>query len=448
VAVTAWPLIDVAGSTARTAVEALRVGWGADSPLSAPSPSTASVVVLDKAPGYPFASLGADLIGQPVVLSWDHDSPSFPGATPIFRGRITDATVRPQHPRRPEAGMRVALSCASREAELGNVIAAKGPAPFPAELMTQRRNRIVGMLPAGLLTGGAQLLADSTGTNYTVGQHDVAGSDALSLLRGVYASAGYFMRYDAQFDQMTYLAPTRFAADGSGRSYTADLGTVRNTDPPAPLWRVRSLLGGLHMLRAEQVAYDGELSAPLDSRITRVELTYKNAAASYQDTTVSVAVGPAGDEASIGRRVFSVETVLANAADAAAIAAVWAALAGAEGRRRRFTEPLTFSTARNGGGFDEWGQADALLSTRPGWGLFLAGSWLTRLGFRPHVYPVGGTITYTPAGWEVAVIPGGLTAAGTLAPVTGGAAPAGLRLADIDPAVTLGDLAYVESYGT
>lgn len=445
---TAWPTLRIAGELPATgdpaaplaAVDELRITWGRDSELSTPTPSTAQVTLLDRSRGYTFASRRSALIGQPVTLGYLNDGAEYAGEEYTnFRGRITDAAVAPAFPDRPEDGMAVTLVCSSKEVELANYIAPRNPAGliFPAETVSQRLGRIVGLLPAGFFTTApAMTLLGGTTPPYTVAPADPAGTDVLSLFRQLYLSAGLTPYYDPALDGMSYVVRQRASV-----GVTARLG--KKFDGTGPYTAYSQL--GWFELHADQLEHDGAADWPMDSRVTRVELNYKNATATpaYAATTYAVAVAPTvDDETVVGRRPLTIDTLLTTAADAATVAETWRSLAGEEARRARLG-PLTYSTARNP--LDDYRLMRFLLGGVQRDAVFVRGSWLTRIGVRPNVGALGGTIRYAAGEWTVQFTPAAISWEGTPAPITPASLGASsIRLADIDPTLTVGDLGFIE----
>jgi hypothetical protein len=201
-------------------------------------------------------------------------------------------------------------------------------------------------------------------------------------------------------------------------------------------------------LRYDALRYDGPVESPMNTRITRVEIGYKDAAATvaYTAATAAVQIDPVDVEAIVGRRVMSLDTILSNAANAAATAAAWASIAGQEARTPQIG-PLTYETGRSGG-FPDYYAAAWMLSGWPGGQrTFVRGTWPTAIGVRPMFGIGAATLTYADGQWSVSFTPAPVSAAGTLTPITANTAAAStaVRLRDLDPAVTVGDLAFIEA---
>jgi hypothetical protein len=447
--VTAAPTLTAAGTAVATggagelvAVDELRITWGRSSLLARPTPATAQLTVRDTSPRSTFATR-TDLIGQPVILGYAG------GVTGTnFRGRITDVAVR----MRRAGGFYVDLACSSKEVDAANYVAPAGTV-FPAETFTARLARIRQLMPAGLFAGITMPSRYDVGFlnvvdpsldfgDYPAAQMDVSGTDALSLLRQLFDSVYPApLVYDPAADVLTW-APRRLYAyrQDLGSTFTAQLVT----STAAGGRYIVTPIGGLP-LHSGQFSYDGPLTQQLDSRITRTEVTYLNAAAGYASATITAAGIDAPLESAIGRRTLTVDSIHASATNATALAANWSEVADGEARRRRL-DPLTYDTARNGGGFDTAAHAVALLTGAERADKFFArGSWLTRLGSRPLFGSMGGTLTHAGGQWTSTFAPAPVSTATTPRPITPAtAAVPGVRLIDVDPSVTVGDLGFVD----
>lgn len=461
------PTLDVAGTAVGTgttgslvAIGSLRIKWGRPTLLVQPTPATATVTVLDRSAGYTFANR-TDLIGQVVKLGWAADGWTTPDGPPSaynFRGRVTDVTVA----WRPRLGaMVVVLDCSSKEVDAGNYVVPKSTT-WPAETFTARLSRINALLPALYFAGGPPSMPtrDAVGLtdvadpskdfgDYTAAQMDVSGQDALSLLRQFYNSVYPVpLTYDPYNDRLVWAARRTYAFNNAlGR--VAAVGMVRlpggsSTSPyvPVPLTSVASW--AFELDGAREVGYSGDLEQTLDSRITRVEVTFRDSTAAYASATAAAATTLAGDEVATGRRTLSVDSIHATTAIAAQLATSWATMAGAEGARRRLGD-LEYSTARA-----PFRSLNAILALLAGYETgaqaFVRGTWLTRLGARPLFGLLGGTIAYADGEWTSTFTPAPVSVASPYTPVTVGAAPAGLKLADVDTSVAVGDFAFIDSY--
>lgn len=445
--VTVVPTLTVAGlavprsgSGTLVAVEELRIGWGRSSVLEQLTPATATVTLRDTSFGYTFARR-TDLVGQPVTFGYSGSGL----LRTTFRGRITDVEIH----RRPAGGMLVTLACSSKLVDCANYLAPNGTAWPGGETLQQRLNRIMALLPAGFFAAAPLLPAAAAG--YTVAPATVTGaggSDVLSLLRQLYASAGLVLSYDPDVDQLIPYTGLRQTYWGSGRSYLAQLtarevgGQLVQSPQPVPL--PNGEFGS--WLRYDALRYDGPVESPMDSRITRVEVGYKNSAASYAAATITAQVDPVETEAVVGRRTLSLDTILSAGLDATTVALTVSGIAGKEARSPQLGV-LTFETARAGGGFPDSQTLRMLLSGYPtGLTAFVRGTWPAAVGVRPHFGVLAATLSYAGGQWTVGFTPEPVAADGTLTPLTPNTAAAttATRLRDVDPFVTLADLAFVE----
>lgn len=438
----------LAGSPDLVAVEELRLTWGRGSAVEQPTPAGASLVVIDRSPGAVFARR-TDLIGQRVLLGWAGSDGS---RGTNFRGRVTGVTARPID---LAAGRvwRVALTAASAETELANWRVPAGQV-FPAETFAARVGRIRGLFDPGTFTGGvllpdrfdlglaAPFIPADDPVTYPAAQQAAGGASALDLLRRLYASASPLpMVYNPATDALTFARRRRFVYTSAGLTVSAML-----TPHPGRGGRyVAAGVGGLH-LDAGLTAYDGDLTQPLDARITRVEVSYLDATAGYAQRTAVASTVDTPDEGAIGRRSLTVDTVQADYTHAQLLAYWWADVANTEARLPRL-ESLGYSTAREP--FTDAAHAEALLTGyEAGHVLFLGGSWVTSLGQRPMVGLLGATTTYAGGQWTVDLTPGPVFLDPypfRWAPLTIAAAGLpGVRLADVDRSVTFGDVGFLD----
>lgn len=464
--ITAAPVLEVAGLTLGTGsgpelttVGELRIGWGRASVLEPPTPATANVTVRDLSADAGFARR-TDLIGQPVLLQWTGGGLT----TTNFRGRITDVSVVPRRKNGRPAGFYVHLAASSAEVELGNYLAPAGTV-WPAESFAVRLGRIRALAPAtlvpawvfvqfwgdfGSVPGVPNVLPDSM----LAGEQDVSGRSVLDLVREVGASLHptplIYSPVDGSFGAaMRRRFTPRYLLGDPGPTLSAELVTSAEH---GGRYVARSLgdvpSGGAGLaLDAQKTGYAGELAQPLDSRITRVELSYLDSTAGYSPRTVTATTAAADLEDAIGRRVLSVSTVHATAANATALARLYADIAGREAAAPRLGA-LSYSTARTP--FPDTSAAVLLLSGHERTGsAFLGRSWLTRLGQRPMFGFLGGTITYRRGEWDIALNPAPVVidpAPVGWAPLTVAAAASSpaVRLRDIDRSVTFGDAGFLD----
>ncbi len=452
----------LAGDPSLVAVDELQLTWGRAGVLATPTPAVVNLTVLDKSAGATFARR-EDLIGQPIVVGWSCSD----GSTGTsFRGRITDAQATP----RRSGGFLVALAASSVEVDLANHKAPEGTV-FPAETMQARLTRILALLPSvpgqpnfpALLpaqtasTGSgspAQLpeytdlgLSSSYGglplNALTAAQQEAGGQDVLALLRQLYASCGPLpMVYDPAAQGLRFASRRRHVLSTS-RGFTMSAQLVASPDHGGRY--VAAGLTGLH-LDAQLTEYAGALGQTLDSRITRVEVNYLDENAAYETRTATAATVDTPNEATIGRRTLTVDTVLAAGSAAANLAGFYADLVSREARTRRLG-PLGFTTRREP--FHDAAHVTALLSGReltPA--LFLGRSWLPRLGASPLVGVLGATVVYAGGEWSVQLTPAPTVvdpSPGMWGPLTIAAAgtPA-VRLRDVDRSVTIADAGFLD----
>lgn len=427
-----------AGARSGLTPSRLSIKWGRTSLLARPTPATASLVLIDTDPGFPFASR-PDLLGSPVVLGY---TSADLGTVTNFRGRVTDVDVSPIRigGRR---GMRVELSASSREVDAAQYLTPKGTT-FPAEDFATRLARILSYLPAGYFPGGVTMptradvnTSGSVATEYALmpaAALDVSGQDVLSMLRVLWDSIYPApLVYDPRTDGFTFA--TRRVLSGG----TAALAATSSGFLPAP----KPAGSGLSVSNA-RLEYSGVAAAGIDQRLTRVEVQYRDAANGNAQATTVAGTSDAGLEETVGRRSLSVDTLHNNGGYAANLATAWASVADLEGRTRRIGD-VTYSTKR-AGGFDNYVLGLLLLAGREtSDAVFVRGSWLPAVAARPLFGVLGGTLTYTDGEWSVQFTPAPVAPADTAHALRIAEAPAGLKLADFDPSATFGDLRYVDT---
>jgi hypothetical protein len=451
------PVLTVAGTAVAltdtgpglVGIDALSLTWGRSSVLERPTPATLSLSLLDTTPGATFARRG-DLKGQPVVLGWTTAGGASTGTN--FQGRITDTALRP----RPAGGFLLDLQCASKEADAANWRFDKGTT-FPAETAAARQSRIFAALPSGYFAGGIAMAGPDSTDGYdpsawALGSLDASELDCLSLLADLYDTVSYLpLMYDPQHDTLTHTPARRVHAAQPGNGPPGWVYTYvgQLLADPARAGRYRPYPVSALSLAVDALDLDfaGALNDAIDGRITRVEVSWTDPAGSLSGTRSSQ-IQTAAQEALTGRSVLSINSWLKAGADATSMAVEYGNVAGLEGAARRL-DPVTYSTARTGG-FDSVNHARALLTgCELGWELFLGRSWLPALGECPVYGVVGGTVTYAGGEWTAVLTPAavGLNYAGTTPGV-----PTALRIADagahtlaeMDDALTLGDMAFVQ----
>jgi hypothetical protein len=416
VSITVTPALTVAGATVAgsmagepslVAVDKLSIAWGRASVLEQPQAATAALTLLDRSPGATFARR-TDLIGQLIMLRWEGSDGS---SATNFRGRITDVSVTPLPGAVPGRGFRVALAASSIEVDLANYKQPDGTV-WPAETFGDRRARIVAALPAGLISTGLTLPGRfDLGLQYVTqpstelatlpaAAEDVSGKDLLALIRELYASTSPLPAvFDPSVNGFSFPPRRMFTYGPQGLTVSAML--VASPDHggryvPASLSRVH--------LDGHLTGYAGALTQQMDSRVTRVEVTYPDAAAGDTRTAVAATIN-AGDEATIGRRVLAVTAIHSAAANAQQLANLYADMASVEARTPRLGS-ISYSSDREP--IHDAAHANALLAgaeTAAGV-VFLGRSWLPQLGARPLVAILGGTVTYSAGAWEVDLTPG------------------------------------------
>lgn len=432
------------------AIDKLSITWGRGGVLEATSPATASVVFLDRTKGAAFARQ-TNLVGKVLELTWDKGEGGFGGYN--FRGRITDVDVRPWHGDGGD-GFRISVAASSLEIDLANHRMPSGSA-WPAETFAARLTRIRAAMPArspiawqvwtptradaGLTNNEVADPALDFG-NYPAAAIDVSGQDMLTILRQHYASLSQLpMIYNVFVDRIDFAARRTYAYNPIGYTPYASLTAYSDRGNRY----VTRAINGL-WLDAEELEYDAGLTQPIDSRITRAEVGWLDPATTPPSKKTVAAVVGGVNESSIGRRTLAVDTIHSNSTYAAQLGNLYARTAGSEGALPRL-DTLVIDTDR----FPTAEHRDALLAGYETSTVFFLGrSWLTRLGYRPMIGILGGTIAYAEGRWRLELTPApvnvDLITAGE-APVTvATAAKSTVRLADLDPSVTFGDAAFIQ----
>lgn len=455
--ITPDPYANVAGVTARTDAygdvvftDAYTVTWGRAGVLEAPTPATATLRLLDRSPGATLARR-TDLLGTEVQLGYYAPRGDTYAPTLSFRGRITDVAVE----RRAAGGYYVSIAASSREVEAANYLAPAGSS-WPAETFGARLARITGLLPGNLFRsakiGGPVVIphrADFGLTDvpdptldfdtYITGPASPAGVDALTLLRELFTSLSPLpMVYDPGGNVVTFAGRRRFQYQPTGTVPTSQLTPL---DSRGGLY-VATAYGGAD-LDAHDVDTLGTLEQPIDSRLTRVEVSYFDVNAAYAQATVTAATSDAASEDTIGRRTLSVSSIHGRVAYAQQLANMYRDVAAAEARAPRLGS-LSYRTAVNGG-FTSSAQRDALLNGAESTSAyFLARSFLPELGLRPLIGVVGGSISYGAGEWSLILNPAPVVVDGLWAPMRVRHAPA-LRLRELHQSVTFGDAGFLDA---
>lgn len=395
-------LATTAGAVGPVVLDDLSVSWGRDAALDQPAAATASVVLFD--PSGVWAT-GRELIGAPLLLSW---TAPFPGETAprrkvFFRGRITSAQLsRRSVLNTDRPGTRIELGASSLLTDLANRV------PFedwPDETLEARRARIASWA-AGPVS--AVTVRDFWKTPHVA---PIAATDqpsVLASLTALYDSAGPDrMTYNPDTQAVDWLNRRSYGGTGLGQlfwkipgegtamegkgAYATTRATGSNADNKAI---ARHHIDGA-FLEADS---DGLLSKDISSRITRVEVAHKDAAAGFADR-VELALVPDTDEATQGVRSIRHDSQVTWNSFAALASQDLASMAGREGAGWA-TGSLTYRADR-ADGFEYFDQfAEILLAgVEANSPVFIQRAWFTALGIRPHMVVVGGEIAYA-GGWR------------------------------------------------
>lgn len=432
------------------ALDGYSITWGRGTVLEQPTPATAQLRILDRQPGFPFAAR-TDLVGLPLLLGYK-TAPSL--LTYHFRGRITDVDIQPH----PVGGFAVTLQATSAEIDLANVTVAKGLSPWPAESATVRLGRLTSLMSGlGLLRSTFPALlptaadagidrADPTKDlpDYTVAPATPGGVDMLTLFRELYASTSALpMVYNPDQLQLTFPPRRIYGFNPVGNAFSAQLVTNAARGGKYAI----EAIGGIGLDAGATLLGPGLLVQPLDSKVTRVEVTYLNAAATTAYSQATAATSVSGvSEATNGRRTLSVSSIQTSTSIAQQLALNYADLAASEAAGRRL-DGISYRSELNGGGFDSAAAADALLSGyERGTRIFLQRSWLPQLGARPMTTIVGGRIAYAGGQWSLDLTPSRVTVSAPWAPasIPSYFARSTVKAASLDASVTFADAAFVD----
>jgi hypothetical protein len=424
------------------AVESLHVTWGRGALTDASAtPATVGLTVLDRSPARALAAR-QDLIGRLVRITYTQDPSGLENPLgSLFYGRITSARSAPAGRDPKVDGWLVTISASSLEVDLANV---KPRTVWPAETFGARYNRMVAAMPSAWTTPptipdrfavGLPAPADPTVDTllaWPCAQLDTSSSDLLSLWSQFYASLSHFpMGFDPATGTLTFASmPRDVYSSQIGGTFTAGLA---KTPDSGGLYRVcRGGSNGLG-LDAGRMPYDRSsgLEQLLEQQLTRLEVQYLDSANGYQTATYGKPVGRFTQEATIGRRTWSVSSVHASRDGAVSLAALYERLIDGELRLPRL-DKLTLSSKSEP--FQSLAHARFVLqTTQTGAGAYANGSWLPLLGQRAMLMLLGGTVTYTGGEWTVAAQPSLIP---RISPPEG-SSYAPLRVRDVDPARTV-----------
>jgi hypothetical protein len=424
------------------AVDSLRVTWGRGALTDASAtPATVGLTVLDRSPTTALAAR-QNLIGRLVRITYTQDPSGLenPVGT-LFYGRITSARAAPAGRDPKVDGWLVTISASSLEVDLGNV---KPRTVWPAESFGARYNRMVAAMPDGWTTPpripdrfdvGLPDPADpsvDTLLAWPCAQLDTSSQDLLSLWTQFYASLSHFpMGFDPATGTLTFGSmPRDVYSSQLGGTFTAGLAKTPDSGDTYRVCRAGSLGLGLN---AGRMPYDRSSGVEqlLEQQLTRLEVQYLDSTNGYQSATYGRRVGNWTQEATIGRRTWSVGSVHASRDGAVSLAGLYERLIDAELRLPRL-DKLTFSSKAEP--FQSLNHARFVLqTTQTGAGAYVNDSWLPLLGHRPMLMLLGGTVTYSGGQWTVTAQPSLIP---RISPPAG-MSYAPLRVRDVDPPRTV-----------
>jgi hypothetical protein len=417
------------------ALDGASVTWGRAAPLEQPTPSTATVRLLD--PTGSWAARTDPLIGATVRLRWTWNGEE----RVYFTGRVAAVEVAaPRRYRSPVGralpGTIVTLSCTSLLVDLANrpgyVTTAGG---VGAESLAARRARFVEYTApqvTGIDTRPAWDLVPLAAS------YELDPGSLLDTLTAFLVNAGGDRwTYDPHTRRIDWLGRRTVDPAAVARLAPADAGHpgVHVTGPTAR--RAPDLTAAPALtIPADVVEYDGGVSRDQTTAITRVELKWLSFTGYDTDTGGSTYAEATYrhilpvNEATVGVRALGVQTQITDVNAAQNASYDVADLVYREGSGW-LLEPMTWDTTKTGG-FPTIDHARLLLAGREQVGVYwLAGSWLAAAGIRPLFGVMGGTITYAAGGWIVEWQPAPTS--------TSGPAPDGVAWEDLDPSLVWAD---------
>jgi hypothetical protein len=367
-------------------------------------------------------------MGSPVLLSWTPDaglSASAVQPSTYFRGRVTGVSIGQPEDFTTPAGVpfravRVDLELTSVETDWANVFAPPGTS-WPAETISARAARIAALAGVPVTIRGDWATAQAA----AMSAQDLANASVRDLLLQLYSSTGG--------DRLIY-SPHTHSYEWMGRRQVnaRTLGTLvyatndatnaranRGVYPVPALGRYPTGVTTSSALRDEPLTVwmDGhwmtssstQVSKQAAQRITQARVAWKDSTAADADRT-AVTVDPAANEAVIGQRAITLDSVHNVAAWATLNAQDLLAQATQEGAQWR---PPRLRWDTRAAGFEMRDQLQVALRGHATWfPVWVARAWFTELGIRPVFSAIGGTIIYADGRFVVELQMAGWTASG------------------------------------
>ena len=383
---------------AALAVESLSWEWGREHVLVQPDPPEARLTLFCPDPEW-LRSRAATLIGTRLEIgyTWTGGPSADNRDTRPFRGRV--ATVRPRRLTLDGvAGVLVELTATHLLTDLANrrvTTNTQWPVEtFPARVI-RLNSYVTDVTQFGLRAyfDGAQAAA-----------LDADDRDALSLIRQMFDTTGADRMVYVPDQNRLYPANRRYYAfAGMARLWSTNAGPRAGTvyvegngitNPGTPFTS-----GPAMYLDADAVQLLEEPSLDASSRVSRVELRYRDATTGT-DKTITKLV-PGTNEATDGRRTLSVDTVHAWEAWADQTAGDFVSMAQVEGTAWTVGR-MRWETSRTGGGFETIAQVDVLLGGHERGGYFVLNRGdLHDYGVLPFFGVIGGRTSYARGHWTV-----------------------------------------------
>lgn len=378
----------------RLVLDGLSFTWGRSDLLEHPEPSTATFQLFHPRPDG-FAVDQAKIIGRPVTFRWT--SPENPAGTVNFRGRVSGVRLRAREIVDADGtvvrGVEASYTATSLLTDLANRRAStqgwlRETLANRLSFLSTRLSGVVSSIVFRDYWKPAQLAPDG-----------IVTTSVLDALAQLYDTSGV--------DRMVWFPDTQQLSWQGRRELTGRAQARLWWDQPAaaPTSRtgkgvyVRSMGG--RFLDADALEYDPAegISKAQGSGLSRAVVDWRDAAAADAQRTITyTATGV--DETLTGERAARLDTFL-NAGDwADLLARDLRDIISTEGAYWR-TSPMTWDTSATDG-FENLEQATILLrGAEVGSSFFVQRAWITRLGLRPLVGIIGGTLTFRAGSWVV-----------------------------------------------
>lgn len=340
-----------AGTAGATVLDDLTAPWGRSHLTDHHAPGTAKFSLwTDGAGPGPIIWTSKNRLGNPVTLSWSVTDPVAGPVTRIFfRGRVSGMEVTPDTRRidgRTVHGARVDFEAASTLAELGNRLT--DTAAWPDETGTARMDRIRALVVPSVV---ASVAYRDFWAGAPMAARNVSSTDALTLLKGMYDTAGGDrMAYDPHANTIFYVRRRKLESTATDRYATLRKAAavdpsgvyvhalnVGTTTPSWPMLNARLL----------EATADGKLSGDVGTRVTRITYSWTEPVG-VRKTRVLTDTSPTGAETTLGVSTATLDTELRNSGYADTAGSDWLDILWWEGAQLTFP-PMVYRADRAGG---------------------------------------------------------------------------------------------------